>query len=216
MTDTLLDAPVSGLLGLAFQGIAASGAPPLWAALAAAPGTLDAPLMAVHLTRFVNASGARAVEPGGTFTLGGVNASLYAGAIDYQPVAGGAGYWTLPMAGACVLLCGDARSADGRAEVVVQGKSLDLSADGAALAAIDTGTTLVGGPPDVIEQLYASIPGSVPASGEYAGSGYYTFRASALYSCARPMLTRSCSLRDRRQHRSPLRLQQHLVAYRAG
>ncbi|GJE93328.1 A1 family peptidase [Phanerochaete sordida] len=156
VSPTLLDTPVSGLLGLAFGGIARSGAQPLWQALLAA-GALDAPLLGVHLTRFVNASDARAVAPGGALALGALNASLYAGAVDYQPVPGGArGYWTLEMAG-----------------VSVQGSPLDLASDAVALAAIDTGTTLVGGPADVVAQLYAAIPGSAPGTGNYAG--YWTY-----------------------------------------
>lgn len=100
MTDTLLDAPVSGLLGLGFQSIATSGTKPLWQALADTPGALDSPVMAFHLTRFVNHSGTRAVEPGGSFSLGAVNLSLYTGEIDYQSIPDGAvGYWVIPVAG---------------------------------------------------------------------------------------------------------------------
>ena len=39
---------------------------------------------------------------------------------------------------------------------------------------IDTGTTLVGGPPDAIAALYAQIPGSAALTGQNAG--YYTYR----------------------------------------
>lgn len=106
VTDTLLDSPVSGLLGLAFPGVSSSGSTPLWLALASTPGTLDAPLMAFHLTRFVNDSQARAVEIGGSFTLGAVNHTLYTGEIDYQDVPqGAAGYWTLPLSGVCTQSC---------------------------------------------------------------------------------------------------------------
>jgi hypothetical protein len=35
--------------------------------------------------------------------------------------------------------------------------------------AIDTGTTLVGGPPEIIETIYSMIPGSAPLSGDYEG-----------------------------------------------
>lgn len=157
VTPTLLSTPVSGLLGLAFTSIASSDAPPLWLALADSAGTLDAPLMAFHLTRFVNDSGARASEPGGSFSLGALNASLYTGDVDYQPVPDGSrGYWSIEMAG-----------------VSVQGTALDLSADNGALAAIDTGTTLVGGPADAIQQIYAAIPGSARGTGNY--EGYWMF-----------------------------------------
>lgn len=49
----LLESPVSGLLGLAFQSIASSGALPLWQALVT-NGAWDSPLMAFFLTRCVS------------------------------------------------------------------------------------------------------------------------------------------------------------------
>lgn len=48
----LLSDPVSGLLGLAFQTIASSKAPPFWQTLASE--AWDSPLMAFHLTRYVH------------------------------------------------------------------------------------------------------------------------------------------------------------------
>ena len=45
--------------------------------------------------------------------------------------------------------------------------------------AIDTGTTLVGGPAEQISQLFAQIPGSAPATGNY--EGYYTYRKLSFY-----------------------------------
>lgn len=104
VTDTLLDTPVSGLLGLAFQSVSVSGTTPLWLTLVNNPGTVDAPVMAFHLTRFVNDSNARAIEVGGSFTLGAVNPSLYNGEIHYQDIPDGTvGYWVLPMTGMWVL-----------------------------------------------------------------------------------------------------------------
>lgn len=97
VSTNLLDDPVSGLLGLAFQTIASSGARPLWQSLVDRPGALDSPVMAFHLTRFINGSKADVIEPGGSFTLGAVNGTLFTGDIDYQPVVGTAGYWTLQI-----------------------------------------------------------------------------------------------------------------------
>lgn len=45
--------------------------------------------------------------------------------------------------------------------------------------AIDTGTTLVGGPSAQISELFAQIPGSAPGTGNY--QGYYTYRTHSLY-----------------------------------
>lgn len=47
---------------------------------------------------------------------------------------------------------------------------------GSPSVAIDTGTTLIGGPPDVIASIYALIPGAQEATGAY--SGYW------IYPCA--------------------------------
>ena len=97
VSANLLDVPVSGVLGLAFQNLASSGAKPLWQSLVAQPGTLDSPVMAFHLTRFINGSGVSDIEPGGSFTLGAVNHSLFNGDIDFQPVDGDTAYWTIEL-----------------------------------------------------------------------------------------------------------------------
>ena len=57
--------------------------------------------------------------------------------------------------------------------------TLNLSESGSRLAAVDTGTTLVGGPPALIQQMYATIPGSEPGTGHY--NGYYTYREHVVH-----------------------------------
>lgn len=52
ISSGLLSSPVSGLLGLGFQTIAASRATPFWQTLAS-QGAWDEPVMAFHLTRYV-------------------------------------------------------------------------------------------------------------------------------------------------------------------
>jgi hypothetical protein len=69
VSDGLLQAPVSGLMGLGWQALASSGAKPFWQALYEG-NVFDEPLMAFYLTRFQNESRAQAQEPGGVFTLG--------------------------------------------------------------------------------------------------------------------------------------------------
>lgn len=154
--SNMLDAPVSGILGLGFQSIATSRAVPFWETLARSQGSLDEPVMAFHLSRFVDDDSARNAEFGGSFTIGTVNSSLYTGDIDYQDIPDGkVNYWTLELTG-----------------LTAQTTDIELP-DDQSYAAIDTGTTLVGGPPDIIAQLYATIPGSAPGTGDYAG--YYTY-----------------------------------------
>ncbi|KAH9926259.1 aspartic peptidase domain-containing protein [Epithele typhae] len=160
VSDNLLTSPVSGLMGLGFSTIASSGATPFWEALANADRTLDSPLMAFQLTRFIDVAKAQTLEPGGTFNLGAVNSSLFTGDIDYQSIPSGEeGYWIQELAG-----------------LAVNGESVSLPSGSSSYAAIDTGTTLVGGPDQYISALYAQIPGSQALTGENAG--YYTYPCS--------------------------------------
>ncbi|KAI0630626.1 acid protease [Trametes polyzona] len=156
VSNDLLNAPVSGLMGLGFASIAASGATPFWQALAENDGTLSSPLMAFQLTRFVDTPSASSLEPGGTFNLGAVNNSLFTGDIDYQDIPSGQeGYWIQQLSG-----------------LTVNGNSVSLPSGSGAYAAIDTGTTLVGGPQDAISALYAQIPGAAALSGN---DGYWSY-----------------------------------------
>ncbi|THH33413.1 hypothetical protein EUX98_g771 [Antrodiella citrinella] len=156
----LLSSPVSGLMGLAFTSLASSGATPFWEAITNTNGALSSPLMAVQLTRFNNDTHASTLEPGGTFTLGATNSSLFTGNIDYQNIPSGApGYWMQDITG-----------------LTSQGTSITLPSGSSSWAAIDTGTTGIGGPADVLENLYAAIPGSSKGTGQY--EGYYIYPCS--------------------------------------
>lgn len=56
----------------------------------------------------------------------------------------------------------------------VNGQSISLPSGSAAWAAIDTGTTGVGCPSDVLASIFAAVPNSAPGTGQF--EGYYTFR----------------------------------------
>ncbi|OJA21662.1 hypothetical protein AZE42_09551 [Rhizopogon vesiculosus] len=154
VTSGLLNSPVSGLLGLAWQTIASSKHTPFWQTLAGS-GAWSDPVMAFQLTRFINASKVNTEEPGGSFTMGFANTSLYTGNIDWQDLPSTPSYWILPME-----------------SLTVQGNTITPSS-AESFSAIDTGTTLVGGPPDVIQSIYQQIPGSAPGSGDW--QGYWTY-----------------------------------------
>lgn len=97
VSTNLLSSPVSGLLGLAYQTIAASKAVPFWQALVQG-GSWSQPLMSFVLTRFTNTTNPNVEEPGGVFTMGYVNTSLYTGDIEYTNIpAGSETYWLIPM-----------------------------------------------------------------------------------------------------------------------
>ncbi|KAI0691707.1 aspartic peptidase domain-containing protein, partial [Earliella scabrosa] len=153
----VLTPPLSGLMGMGFQSIASSGASPFWQTLVGEDGVLDEPLMAFQFTRFLDVREARDLEPGGTFTIGAVDSSLFTGEIDYQPIPDGfAGYWIQEIA-----------------EITVNGEPVPLLAGTGSYGAIDTGTTLVTGPPSVIDALYAQIPNSQALTGD--AEGFYQF-----------------------------------------
>lgn len=163
VSANLLGAPVSGLMGLGWQALSASGSVPFWQSLYQA-NALDEPLMAFYLTRFVNETNAQSLEPGGVFTLGTTNTSLYTGQIDYQNVVSTT-YWTLTLS-----------------NLTVNSNSVALPSGSSSQAAIDTGTTLVGGPSAQISELFAQIPGSAPGTGNY--EGYYTYPCSTTVNVA--------------------------------
>ncbi|KAG1735495.1 acid protease [Suillus lakei] len=151
-----LQNPITGIFGLAWQSLAASGAIPFWQALAS-NGQWSQPLMAFQLTRFLNDSQAGELEPGGSFTMGYANESLYTGTIDYRDLPNGqASYWLQQIT-----------------SMTVQGKSISLPGGSASYAAIDTGTTLVAGPAASIAAIYAQIPGSQPGTGSW--EGFYSY-----------------------------------------
>jgi hypothetical protein len=158
ISTNLLNAPVSGLMGLAFQSIASSGASPLWQTLASS-NAWDSKLMAFQLTRYNNDSNAKDLEPGGTFTMGATNTSLYTGAIDYNSLADDGSYWLQTIS-----------------SITSQGNAITVSTGSSAIAAIDTGTTLIGGPATAIAEIYAQIPNSQAGTGNL--EGYYLYPCS--------------------------------------
>jgi len=60
--------------------------------------------------------------------------------------------------------------------VNIQGNNINIPSGSPSYAAIDTGTTLIGGPSEYIAQIFAQIPGSAPGTGDF--QNYYTYRMS--------------------------------------
>ncbi|KAJ3537142.1 hypothetical protein NMY22_g5721 [Coprinellus aureogranulatus] len=164
VSSGLLTEPVSGLLGLAFQTIASSKAPPFWETLAS-EDAWDSPIMAFHLTRYLNASDVRTLERGGSFSMGFANSSLYTGDIDYVDLPVQGSYWILPITSEPTF--------DVAIRITVNNNSINAPAGEQAYAAIDTGTTLVGGPSSVIGEIFAQIPDARPGTGDF--ESYYTY-----------------------------------------
>lgn len=79
---------------------------------------------------------------------------MYSGDVTYVNVGDNAQYWQIEMA-----------------SVTIQGSSVSLGSSN--MAAIDTGTTLIGGPESVVASIYAKISGSQRMTGSY--SSYYEY-----------------------------------------
>ncbi|KAJ7114926.1 aspartic peptidase domain-containing protein [Mycena epipterygia] len=154
VSDGLLEGSVSGLIGLAFQDLAETAALPFWQGLIKT-NQLSSPEMAFQLTRSQSASDV----PGGTFTLGGTNSSLFTGDIEFLDLVSSSlpTLWQLSVSG-----------------VTVQGKSVTISTGDTAIAAIDTGTTFIGGPTADVNAIWAAVPGA-SALQEADDEGFFQF-----------------------------------------
>lgn len=151
-----LRSPTSGIMGMGFEQLATSGATPFWEVLAKS-GTLQTQAFTFQLQRNKMAS-QDALSSGGVFTLGEIDGNQYQGDITYTNLPnsqrGRAGYWAIPLD-----------------NVQLNGNTISTSGQ---LAAIDTGTTLIGAPEDIADQFYSQIPNAQPVNvgGE---QGYYAY-----------------------------------------
>ena len=102
-SKNLLDEETSGIMGLAFQPLASPRAVPFWAALTSA-NQLNSPAFSFFLTRFISDQNAKDEEPGGVFTLGGTNNTLFTGDIEFLNIQSNGvidqnTFWLLPVTG---------------------------------------------------------------------------------------------------------------------
>ncbi|KAK7692175.1 hypothetical protein QCA50_003796 [Cerrena zonata] len=153
MSSGLLDGQASGIMGLAFEALASTESTPLWQVLLN-NNQLASPEMSFWLTREIDNRNAKELEFGGEFTLGGTNSTLFTGDIEFidMPSLRTQTFWLLTMTG-----------------VTVSGRSVSVPTGNSALSAIDTGTTLIGGPSTAVKAIYDAIPGSTALTGDLAG-----------------------------------------------
>ncbi|KAI0374203.1 protease [Pilatotrama ljubarskyi] len=102
--------------------------------------------------------GMKLAAAGSELFLGGTDASLYAGELEYHPVTGKMGFWQI----------GGGKVAVGNTTVVSDIETI-----------VDSGTTLIYGPPKDVATLYQSIPGSSLFDSE---NGFYKFPCDAVPS----------------------------------
>lgn len=167
----LLNGQVQGIMGMAFQALSASGQNPLWYGANLQDNTFACEYSSFLLLFYSfsskkdrshrnlpdyferNSNASETIAPGGLFTFGGANASLYQGSINWVDVIQPK-FWLITLGG-----------------VTASGKTIDLK--GELRAAIDTGTTLIGGPNDIVQAFYAAIPGSGPIASQ---PGFYSYQ----------------------------------------
>ncbi|KAJ9122273.1 hypothetical protein QFC22_001693 [Naganishia vaughanmartiniae] len=161
MSAGLINEPLSGLMGLGFSSLSVSKTTPWWVSLASSKWS--DPVFAFYLKRYRNIASASSTESdGGSVSFGELDSSLYTGDITYIPVANNKqAYWNIPIAG-----------------ITSQGTAVGLGSS--VNAAIDTGTTLIGGPSSIVAAIYSAIPGSQAMTGSYAG--YYEYPCSTKIS----------------------------------
>jgi cathepsin D len=98
------------------------------------------------LSRWTGNSPDAVVEEGGQFTLGGRNTTLYDGDITFIPILDNV-WWTVPF----------------KSIIVSENSTINLSGEYGS-AVVDTGTTLMLGPDEVVDAVYQSIPNTIRAN----------------------------------------------------
>lgn len=81
-------------MGLGFQTLSALNTTPFWQSLDN-QNMLSTPVFGFYLERYVNQNQQISTAPGGTFTLGGTNTSLYTGSVEFIDMPSGTtpSYW---------------------------------------------------------------------------------------------------------------------------
>ncbi|KAI0031309.1 aspartic peptidase domain-containing protein, partial [Vararia minispora EC-137] len=153
--DNVIPSNAAGIMGLAFQPLARTGATPFWQALLNS-NQFSNPEIAFFLARNEGrVSSLTNSNPGGSLTLGGRNTTLFQGNVDFQSFPSGLSpaFWWQNVA-----------------SFTLNGNPISFSN---ALAAIDTGTTLLGGPQDAVQNFWNAVPGS-----RSVGNGMFSFPCS--------------------------------------
>ena len=96
MTTGLVNAPVSGLMGLAFQSLASTQSTPFWQAITNS-NLFSSPEMSFWLGRDLNPATETSLASGGVFTLGGTNSTLFSGNIEFHNLATTPSFWFLSL-----------------------------------------------------------------------------------------------------------------------
>ncbi|KAI0319007.1 aspartic peptidase domain-containing protein [Amylostereum chailletii] len=158
ISDGLIDGSLAGIMGLAFNSIASSGATPFWQALLQ-NNQLSSPEMSFFITRLNGqVTSSTETDPGGVFTLGGTNSTYFQGDIDFQNFPSGTttSFWLQTVT-----------------ELTLGGTAINIGSASNNLAAIDTGTTLVGGPTAAVTAFWDAVDNSQSLGNQMPGFWAY-------------------------------------------
>ncbi|KAG8830178.1 hypothetical protein FRC17_005270 [Serendipita sp. 399] len=133
------DFGVAGLMGLGWPSLSQSRGTPWWLEVI---DEFEEPEMSFYFSQWNPSDPDAVVTPGGQFTIGGRNTSLYDGDITFIPIARQS-YWTIPLD-----------------SIVVSSNTTIRMAGSYGRAIADTGTTLLAGPEEAVDAFYAAVPGS--------------------------------------------------------
>ncbi|KAH8825929.1 aspartic peptidase domain-containing protein [Flagelloscypha sp. PMI_526] len=169
-TQGLLVGTMSGILGLAWPALASTQSTPFWKAASDA-GQFDSQEFGFYLSRLrdqTRGGSSKSEGNGGVLTLGGVNQTLYTGDIEFTNLASSSfsqdeTFWLLDMT-----------------SILVNGNTVTVPSS-SALSAIDTGTTLIGGPSSVVQSFWSQVDGAQPST-DQSYQGFYTFPCSTTLS----------------------------------
>jgi len=138
-----LAAKFDGILGMAFPQISVLGVTPVFNNMVD-QGLVEAPVFSFWLNRNPDE------DLGGVMVLGGSDPSLYEGEMTYVPV-NSADYWQISMDGLGL------------------GDNNELGCNGGCVGIVDTGSSLLVGPPQETEAINKAIGGTelIPGQGQY-------------------------------------------------
>ncbi|XP_026575902.1 pepsin A-like [Pseudonaja textilis] len=131
-------APFDGILGLAYPRLSASGATPVFDNMMS-EGLVSQDLFSV----FLSSDG----QQGSFVMFGGIDSSYYTGSLNWVPLSAEL-YWQITLD-----------------SITVNGQTIACS--GGCQAIVDTGTSLLVGPPNGIANIQNFIGGSQDSNGQY-------------------------------------------------